>query len=78
MDLHVNRQGKIDVGIVYRRGLMEFWVPSTMQPHLPYNPQHLPVIPVHVDYVPVKHTPVIVGGFWRIISRFRTTTIAVS
>lgn len=42
MDVYVNRQGKIDVGIVFQRGLMQFWVPSTMQPHLPYNPNHVP------------------------------------
>lgn len=42
MDLHVNRQGKLDVGIVFQRGLMQFWVPSTMQKHLPYSPNQLP------------------------------------
>lgn len=42
MNLYVNRQGKVDVGIVYQRGLMQFWVPSTMQPHLPYDPKQLP------------------------------------
>lgn len=46
MDVYVDRQGKPDVGIVFQRGLMQFWVPSTMQPHLPYDPQQLPVVRV--------------------------------
>lgn len=43
MNVYVNRQGKPDAGIVFQRGLMQFWVPSTMQAHLPYDPQQLPV-----------------------------------
>lgn len=43
MDVYVNRHGQIDVGIVFQRGLMQFWVPSSMQVHLPYNPNHVPV-----------------------------------
>lgn len=43
MDVHVDRQGRLDTGIVFQRGLMQFWVPSTMQKHLPYNPEQLPV-----------------------------------
>lgn len=42
MVLYVNRQGKPDAGIVFQRGLMQFWVPSEMQPHLPYDPRQLP------------------------------------
>lgn len=44
MDIHIDRQGKPDVGIVFQRGLMQFWVPSKMQAHLPYNPQQLPAL----------------------------------
>lgn len=43
MNLHINSKGMPDAGIVYQRGLMQFWVPSTMQKHLPYNPNHVPV-----------------------------------
>lgn len=50
MNVYIDRTGKPDDGIVFQRGLMEFWVPSTMQPHLPYNPRHLPVIPLDVVY----------------------------
>lgn len=44
MDIHINSKGKPDNGIVVRRGLLQFWVPSTMQAHLPYNPQQLPAV----------------------------------
>lgn len=33
-----------DAGIVFRRGILEFWLPSLMQAELPYNPNHLPVV----------------------------------
>lgn len=42
MEAYINKRPP-DVGIVFQRGLMQFWVPSSMQPHLPYNPNHVPV-----------------------------------
>lgn len=44
MNVYVNRHGIPDVGIVFQRGLMQFWIPSNMQKDLPYNPKHLPVV----------------------------------
>lgn len=52
MNVYIDRTGKPDDGIVFQRGLMEFWVPSTMQSHLPYNPRHLPVVPIRVGFQP--------------------------
>lgn len=37
------KQQMPDSGIVYQRGTLQFWLPSSMANELPYNPQHLPV-----------------------------------
>lgn len=38
-----------DNGIVYQRGIMQFWVPSSMAKELPHNPRQLPVVPQCAD-----------------------------